>query len=87
MSMTIDGRTLPTCAAFHRTIADTLHFPAYYGKNLDALYDVLTDFADTEIVFENTSAVLENLGDYGEKMLRCFSDAGKDSSMLKVIFK
>ena len=58
-----------------------------FGRNLDALYDVLTDLADTEIVFENTSAVLENLGDYGEKMLRCFSDAGKDSSMLKVIFK
>lgn len=36
----------------HEYLKETFGFPDYYGKNLDALYDVLGDVAeDTEILF------------------------------------
>lgn len=37
----------------HRYLKAKFGFPEYYGENLDALYDCMTDIAeDTEIVFE-----------------------------------
>lgn len=41
----LDGRTRTRRAAFDR-LARALGFPAHFGRNLDALYDVLT--TDTE---------------------------------------
>ena len=81
----IDGAMLKDREKAYSYLFDV--FGRAFGKNLDALYDVLTDLTDTEIVFGDASAVLKNLGDYGEKMLRCFGDADRDNSMLKVIFK
>ena len=38
--------------AIHRILKETLGFPDYYGENLDALYDCLTDIReDTAVGF------------------------------------
>ena len=38
----------------HKTLAETLSFPPYYGKNLDALHDCLTEIArDTAVIVQN----------------------------------
>ncbi|MCA0236586.1 MAG: barstar family protein [Bacteroidetes bacterium] len=37
----IDGTKARTLRAFYPRIAKVLHFPAYFGKNLDALFDCL----------------------------------------------
>ena len=35
----------------HRALAEGLHFPAWYGGNLDALHDCLTDLNEpTELI-------------------------------------
>ena len=47
-------------------------FPDYYGKNLDALYDCLTDIKDLRIVLINH----DGAGGYYKKVLRVFKDAG-----------
>lgn len=37
----------------HTTLAEALSFPDWYGRNLDALYDCLTDISeDTELTME-----------------------------------
>lgn len=41
MRATIGDPTIETALQFHRQIADAFAFPSYYGKNLDALWDVL----------------------------------------------
>ena len=39
---------------FHRVLAQTLSFPDWYGHNLDALYDCLTDIDEpTHLILEN----------------------------------
>ncbi|MEE0878826.1 MAG: barstar family protein [Treponemataceae bacterium] len=38
---------------FHKKISKKLKFPKYYGNNLDALFDILTEFTFTKIVFIN----------------------------------
>jgi RNAse (barnase) inhibitor barstar len=41
----IDGVTLDSAQRVMSAIATALHFPAYFGHNLDALYDSLTDLS------------------------------------------
>ena len=39
----MDGTVMPDETNFHEEIASVLHFFDHYGKNLDALWDVLSD--------------------------------------------
>ena len=39
----LDFRAAKTIGQLHDILASALGFPDYYGKNLDALYDMLTD--------------------------------------------
>jgi hypothetical protein len=41
----VDGRDMPNKAAALDAIAAVLSFPDYFGRNLDALYDLLTDLS------------------------------------------
>ena len=40
----LDGNEAGTRAGFFQEIARALHFPDYFGRNWDAVYDCLTDF-------------------------------------------
>ena len=42
----LDFKELYTPRQIHEYIAEKLGFPEYYGKNLDALYDCLTDISE-----------------------------------------
>lgn len=42
-SKLVDLSDVRTIEAFHEALATTLDFPEYYGRNLDALWDCLTD--------------------------------------------
>lgn len=46
----------------HDYLKEVLNFPDYYGKNLDALYDCLTDIGvETEIKLINKDSVSNDL--------------------------
>lgn len=46
-SLTIDGRQFASGRAVHEMMKTLLHFPAHYGCNADALWDVLQENEDT----------------------------------------
>ncbi|MBR5969339.1 MAG: barstar family protein [Lachnospiraceae bacterium] len=58
--MTIDLRYAQNKEELHEGLAATSVFPDYYGRNLDALYDVLTDISEDTcmLVMLPSSAVL-----------------------------
>ncbi len=49
-SVSINSADYVSMEEVHEELADALDFPKYYGKNLDALYDVLTDADETTII-------------------------------------
>jgi len=61
---TLDGRTLQSLDALYDRLARRLHFPAHFGRSLDALWDVLSaDVAGPfEIVWTSADASKKSLG-------------------------
>ena len=75
----LDGKDMTSKEEAYELIAKELVFPDYFGKNLDALYDCLSDMsAENTIHFVNTAILEEYLGDYAEKILSCFRDASSE---------
>ncbi len=71
----LDGRILADEAKAHRYLKEKFSFSEYYGGNLDALYDCLTELQDVEIVVN----AAEKKTPYLQKILRVFEAASKES--------
>ena len=80
--ITLDGNRLGNADQVHDYLKEVFEFPEYYGKNLDALYDCLTDLVDVEI----TITAPEEDGAIFQKVLRVFKAADRENENLKLIF-
>ncbi len=77
-TLVIDGRRCKTKEKTHEYLAKKKGFPPYYGKNLDALADVLSTYdKNTLIKVKYSSSILKNLGEYGEIMLNIFRNTAE----------
>jgi len=71
----IDAARFVTKAAAHEYIAKALDFPPYYGKNLDALADLLSELArDMAVVMPNADIAREYIGDYTDMIADTFEE-------------
>ncbi len=69
----IDGRD-----SLHMEIAKKLGFPDYYGKNLDALSDILSEGGGlTDLVFINRSSLTEEMKEYLQRLSEVLFDVGE----------
>ena len=85
MVVTLDGRKMTDKAALHEYVKEQLHLPEYYGKNLDALYDVLTDREELlEIQLYYAQELKEVLCGYGEAFIETLQDAAADGRNITV---
>lgn len=81
MEYIIDCACIDSRAAFHRVLADTLHFPQWYGANLDALYDCLTEIgSETRLRLSNW----DDSASYARGFSRVFAQAAQDNPFLRV---
>ncbi len=64
-------------------LKEALELPAYYGLNLDALYDCMTSADDLELVLDQTEAA----GDYYEKVLQVLEDAAEENPGLSLVIR
>lgn len=76
----IDCSHLDTPGQLHTEIAQALDFPAYYGHNLDALYDCLTELPETTLRFLNCDE--EHFPGFADTI----RDATADNPLLHIIF-
>lgn len=78
--MILDAAQMNEKAQTHRYLAEMLALPDYYGRNLDALYDCLTELDTTELRFVN----LEAGESYFAKLLPIFQEAQEANPRLKI---
>jgi len=45
LNITLDGKECPDANSFYSVIQKLFHFPDYFGKNLDGLFDCMTDLS------------------------------------------
>ena len=74
MKYVLDGKKMVSREETHAYLKETFGFPDYYGNNLDALHDCLTEMGEMEVEIENTAEMLAALGRYGEILLQVLED-------------
>ena len=85
MQVIVDGRTISNKEMLHAYLKEQCNFPEYYGNNLDALYDVLTDRPEPlEFVVENADELKEILCGYGEAFIETLQDVAAENERIKV---
>ena len=73
--------------AAHNYLAQALNFPQWYGRNLDALYDLLTGWlGPVRLELVNVQA-LEALGDYGRDLLNTLQEAASETPNLELVIQ
>ena len=83
----IDLSEVTTKEEFQDLLAKELPLPDYYGKNLDALNDVLTEMGNGwNIIFYNIKFAERRLGKYFEALKRLCKEASQDTLDLKIRF-
>ncbi|MBQ4347538.1 MAG: barstar family protein [Firmicutes bacterium] len=71
--------------ATHEYLKDKLALPDYYGKNLDALYDLLTEPGfSTQITICFKKDMELQLGSYGRALLDTLLDAAQKNPSFSV---
>ena len=84
----IDGGAIFTSPVLLEALATALVFPAHYGKNLDALYDCLTEICeDTHLELRNWHHIESHLKDYSGKAVYVFHCAMDDNPHLTVTLR
>lgn len=69
----IDGQQMLTLDQMYNHLSELIWFPDYFGYNLDALYDVLSEVPDYTIIhFKNTNVFLEEMKKDAFKLIRVF---------------
>ena len=81
MTCILDGARMTSREAAHAHIAETLALPEYYGRNLDALWDCLSEMSGADIALMNTADMLNAMKGYGCKLLMTFYDAAEEGAI------
>ena len=80
MVVELNGLEMTDRQRTHEYLAEQLQFPDYYGKNLDALYDLLTERKESlEVRFIHSQEMKAQLGAYGSALLQTMQEAENDN--------
>ncbi len=82
----LDGEAIGTREQLHEILQRELELPEWYGRNLDALYDCLTDSHDLiSIEFQNREALTDHLGRYARALEQVLRDAAMENEQIEII--
>lgn len=86
--ITLDIEKMRSLPMLHKYLHTALALPEYYGANLDALYDCLTEIAEpTELVVPQKVADEAYLGWYGQQFLQVLQDAAAANDALTITLR
>ena len=83
MTVELDCRKMTDRGTAHDYLAEKFEFPGYYGRNLDALFDLLSTYEkDAQIVVNAPELLEENLGAYGKNIFKTLEEAARENLKL-----
>ena len=88
MRFVLDGGSVGNCETLHRVLAAGLQFPDWYGGNLDALHDCLTEINQpTELVIRGSDTLETALASYAAAFRRVLADSAAQNDALTVTWE
>ena len=83
--VTIDLRNIETPRAMHVYMAYVMNFPSYYGRNLDALYDMLTEIGEpTQMMIRRPADLPDEMKALFPRLSLVLHDAQTENENLQV---
>lgn len=76
-NIVLDGKQITNKDVFHDIMVKEFDLPSYYGRNLDALWDILSERNELSVLIMNAQGIEQNLGEYGKSVLKLFDDLSK----------
>ena len=70
----LNGHDMRTREDAHDALARALHLPEYYGRNLDALWDLVSTM-EADVLLTHPEA----LGDYGQRLVATLQEAAEEN--------
>lgn len=84
---TIDLAKVDSIEKLHARLKRALGLPDYYGANLDALYDVLTEGAcERTLVFRHAAAFWTRFPDFTPRFVQVLLNARDETEGLEIVF-
>ena len=88
MEFLLDGKRVDNRQTLHRLLAEGLGFPAWYGGNLDALHDCLTDLPEpAALIIREEAALRESLGGYAAVFFHVLEDSAKENPNFHILYQ
>lgn len=85
---TIDLDEVFNADELHRAIRKALPLPQHYGNNLDALYDVLTEWTEpVSITFLNVDEAEVTMPKHMKALRRMCRDVQEENPNIEIIFR
>lgn len=85
MIFELDLSAFQTRKGLHAFLKEQWDLPEYYGKNLDALHDVLLERSEPiQIRVKGTAVMNERLNGYGDRLLRVLRSAEQKIEGMRV---
>lgn len=82
----LDGNVIRDREMLHDILADSLGFPDWYGRNLDALHDCLTDVQEeTQIRIQNGTGMDSHLGTYAAALRKVLAVSAEENQKIQYI--
>ncbi len=87
--VTLSGDQVGTIEQFYDSLEKQLNLPTHFGRNLDALWDVLTtDVAGpVEIVWEHAGKSKASMGEVGTVLMELLLEVADERRDFKVFLK
>lgn len=82
----LDCRRMVPRDRVHPYLKQALDLPGCYGNNLDALFDCLTEMGEPAMFRFSHLNDLQQLGDYGLRLVETFRDAAEENPILELVY-
>ncbi len=81
----IDGAAIHSRDELHDALARQLALPEWYGRNLDALFDCLTDIREpSDLVLRHREELFAHLGVYANVLQNVLEEASEENPALRL---
>ncbi len=88
MRFILDGKSIGSREALHQALAAGLQLPDWYGGNLDALYDCLSEpGTEAELIIRSGPALEATLGGYAAAFRQVLADCAVENPQFSAVWE